>query len=97
LQNTSEILFREAITYWQNTNPTGIQLYEFIYAKAKTHGVLFNLSTAGHLIGAFPHTHAWIKGANSYPEKLSAGGWILEIQIKSLTQPFGAFYEGLLK
>ncbi|MDX1901225.1 MAG: M24 family metallopeptidase [Gammaproteobacteria bacterium] len=96
LKNISEILFQEASIYWKTENPTGIQLYEFIYAQAKKYNVLFNLSPAGHLIGAFPHTHAWTKGANIYPEKLAARGWILEIQIKSLTQPFGAFFEGLL-
>jgi Xaa-Pro aminopeptidase len=96
LQVTSEVLFQEATQYWKDENPTGIKLYEFVHARTKELGVLFNLSPAGHLIGAFPHTHAWTKGANTYPEKLSAGGWILEIQIKSLTQPFGAFYEGLL-
>ena len=96
LKNTSEILFQEGVRYWKNENPTGIELYEFITREAKHRDVLFNLSPAGHLIGAFPHTHAWTKGANTYPEKLTAGGWILEIQIKSLNQPFGAFYEGLL-
>ncbi|MBA3662060.1 MAG: M24 family metallopeptidase [Gammaproteobacteria bacterium] len=96
LKNISELLFQEALHFWRAQNPTGIKLYEFIYAQAQKYGVLFNLSPAGHLIGAFPHTHAWTKGANLYPEKLSAKGWILEIQIKSLTQPYGAFYEGLL-
>jgi methionine aminopeptidase len=96
LKNVSEILFQEATDYWQKENPTGIKLYDFIDAQAKNHQVLFNLSPAGHLIGAFPHTHAWTKGANTYPEKLVARGWILEIQIKSVTQPFGAFFEGLL-
>lgn len=96
LKHTSEILFHAAIEFWKTENPTGIQLYEFIYAQAKNYDVIFNLSPAGHLIGAFPHTHAWTKGANTYPEKLLAKGWILEIQIKSPTQPFGAFYEGLL-
>lgn len=96
LKNVSEILFQEAIKYWQTNNPTGIKLYEFIYSQAKKHEVLFNLSPAGHLIGAFPHTHAWTKGINTYPETLSSKGWILEVQIKSLIQPFGAFFEGLL-
>lgn len=96
LKDTSEMLFHDAIEFWKTENPTGIQLYEFIYAQAKNYDVIFNLSPAGHLIGAFPHTHAWTKGANTYPEKLLAKGWILEIQIKSPTQPFGAFYEGLL-
>lgn len=96
LKNVSEIIFEEAKKYWQIENPTGIKLYEFIHALAKKYKVIFNLSVAGHLIGAFPHTHAWTKGANTYPEKLTATGWILEIQIKSPTLPFGAFFEGLL-
>ena len=96
LKNLSEILFNEAVTFWKEMNPTGIQLYEFIHAQTKKYNVIFNLSPAGHLIGAFPHTHAWTKGANTYPEKLSANGWILEIQIKSPILPFGAFYESLL-
>jgi methionine aminopeptidase len=96
LKNVSEILFQEAIQYWKAENPTGIKLYEYIDHNAKKHGVIFNLSPAGHLIGAFPHTHAWTKGANTYPEQLSAAGWILEIQIKSMSQPYGAFYEGLM-
>lgn len=96
LKSVSEIIFQDAIKYWQAENPTGIELYEFIYSLAKEHNVLFNLSPAGHLIGSFPHTHAWTKGANTYPDKLVSKGWILEIQIRSLTQPFGAFYEGLL-
>ena len=96
MKDTAELLFKEGVQYWQNANPTGIELYEFIYAEAKKHQVIFNLSPASHLIGAFPHTHAWTKGANTFPEKLVKGGWILEIQIRSLTNPFGAFYEGLL-
>lgn len=96
LRNVSEVLFHDALNYWRSKDPTGIQLYEYIYLSAKKHNVLFNLSPAGHLIGAFPHTHAWTKGANIYPEILVPCGWILEIQIKSLSQPFGAFYEGLL-
>jgi len=96
LKNTSENLFAEAVEFWRSNHPTGIELYDFIYAQCKKHNVLFNLSPAGHLIGAFPHTHAWTKGMNIYPEKLVPGGWILEIQIKSINQPHGAFYEALL-
>lgn len=96
LRDVSEILFHDAVKHWRSENPTGIELYEFIYAQAKKYTVSFNLSPAGHLIGTFPHTHAWMKGANTYPDKLVSKNWVLEIQIKSLTQPFGAFYEGLL-
>lgn len=96
LKDVSEILFAAAIQFWRETNPSGVELYEFIVAEAAKHHVEFNLKPAGHLIGAFPHTHGWTKGANTYPEKLSAYGWIVEIQIKHRHLPFGAFYEGLL-
>lgn len=96
LREVSELLFHEALNYWQTYNPNGIQLYEFIQQQAHRYDVALNLSPAGHLIGEFPHTHAWKDGANTYPDILMKKCWIVEIQIKSLTQPFGAFYEGLL-
>jgi Xaa-Pro aminopeptidase len=97
LKNVSELLFRDAIQYWQDNNPTGIELYKFIHARAHENNVEFNLSPAGHLIGAFPHTHGWTKGANTFPESLNEYGWIIEIQIKCTSQPYGAFYEGILR
>lgn len=97
LKRVSELLFHEAINFWKQHNPTGIELYKYISARAYDHHVEFNLSPAGHLIGAFPHTHAWTKGGNTFPEPLKEYGWIIEIQIKSTSQPYGAFYEGLLQ
>ncbi|NDG05259.1 MAG: hypothetical protein EB121_07950 [Alphaproteobacteria bacterium] len=57
--------------------------------------VRFNLDPAGHLIGAFPH-RGWKEGLNNFPEAVVPGTWILEIQVRHPTLPFGAFYEDLL-
>ena len=95
LCDASASIFSKAHAYWCEQNPTGIALYEFIFAQAKQHQVLWNLDPAGHLIGAFPH-RGWKRGINHFPRTIDAGKWILEIQIKHPTLPFGAFYEDLL-
>lgn len=95
LQGASEQIFRDARDFWKSANPTGIVLYEFIHACAKKLGVIFSLDPAGHLIGSHPH-RGWKRGINHYPEKIEAGKWILEIQIRHPELSYGAFYEDLL-
>ena len=95
LQQASEAIFSEARQFWKQTDPTGIELYEYIQLLVEKMDVKFNLDPAGHLIGAFPH-RGWKKGINHYPEKVAAGCWILEIQICNVSQQCGAFYEDLL-
>ena len=92
---SSQTIFSEAVSFWQRQNPTGIALYEHIYGLARKFNVDWNLDPAGHLIGAFPH-RGWKRGINHYPEHIESGKWILEIQIRHKTLPFGAFYEDLL-
>lgn len=91
----SRTIFDEAVAFWQRTNPTGIALYEHIYQLAAAMDVAWNLEPAGHLIGAFPH-RGWKRGINQFPETVESGKWILEIQVRHKTLPFGAFFEDLL-
>lgn len=88
-------IFQEAKQFWQTHNPTGTELYKYIYQLADKMGVVWNLDPAGHLIGAFPH-RGWKRGINHYPEHIESGKWILEIQIKHSALPIGAFFEDLL-
>lgn len=92
---TSRRIFDEATQFWQHENPTGIALYEYIYQRAEALDVAWNLEPAGHLIGAFPH-RGWKRGINQFPETVESGKWILEIQVRHKTLPFGAFFEDLL-
>lgn len=95
LAEASQTIFEQTIEFWKATNPSGIELYEYVYALADKLGVKWNLDPAGHLIGAFPHK-GWKRGINHYPEKIEAGKWILEIQIRHPKLAVGAFYEDLL-
>lgn len=95
ITNTAEQIFREAREFWLSTQPTGEALYQFIYNRAEALDVAWNLDPAGHLIGAFPHK-GWKRGINHYPLPIEAGKWILEIQVRHKTLPFGAFFEDLL-
>lgn len=95
LRDASERIFKEARAFWQERNPPGIALYEFIHEAAGKRDVVFNLDPAGHLIGAFPH-RGWKKGINHFPQPIAPGCWILEIQIRHPELPYGAFFEDLL-
>ena len=95
LADASQTIFKQAVQFWKANNPSGIELYEHIYALADKSGVKWNLDPAGHLIGAFPHK-GWKRGINHFPEKIEAGKWILEIQIRHPELPIGSFYEDLL-
>ncbi|MFM9889692.1 MAG: M24 family metallopeptidase [Rickettsiales bacterium] len=91
----SQHIFTQARTFWHREQPTGIALYAHIYDLAERLGVDWNLEPAGHLIGAFPH-RGWKRGINHYPERVEAGKWILEIQVRHKHLPYGAFFEDLL-
>jgi methionine aminopeptidase len=95
LQQAGETVFRAAREFWKTGNPSGIALYEFIHAQARTMQLEFCLDPAGHLIGEFPH-RGWKRGINHFPETIEAAKWILEIQLRHPTLPLGSFYENLL-
>ncbi len=91
----SKRIFDEAVDFWKEVNPSGVQLYEYIYGLVLKFEVKWNLDPAGHLIGMFPH-RGWKRGINHFPEKVENGKWILEIQVRHPALPFGAFFEDLL-
>lgn len=95
LKTASERIFEQGRQYWETHNPTGIDLYQHIEQLAKEAGFQLNLEPAGHLIGSFPHS-GWREGLNHYAFPAEAGLWILEIQLRHPTEPYGAFYEAVL-
>ena len=95
LKHQSERIYNLAQEFWQKNNPTGIELYKHIYKLTEETDFLFHLNPSGHLIGSFPHK-GWKEGLHTYPYIPEAGHWILEIQIRHPTLPYGAFYEKVL-
>ncbi len=59
-------------------------------------GVKFFDNVDGHRAGDFPHQVFFRGGIAELDFKPGAGVWILEIQIRHPTLPFGAFYEDSL-
>lgn len=94
--------------YLANPGITGAELYAFAKAKSEKAGWLFGNSSAGHIIGEFPHAQipgnkdfARITALNTEPmQSLDGHGrpkhWILEIHLVDRTKTFGGFYERLL-
>jgi Xaa-Pro aminopeptidase len=91
-----KVLYQRVESIWQGGAVVGHALYEAARAEAGALGWELNLDIAGHRVGDFPHSvHAGgpLGGFDAVP---SPGLWILEIQIRHPTRPFGAFYEDLL-
>lgn len=96
LKYQSERIFKLGLNYWKKNNPTGIELYKYIYRLTEDAGYEFNLNPAGHLIGSFPHERWTKEGLGNYPYIPEPGMWVLEIQIRHPEKPYGAFYEAIL-
>lgn len=96
LKKQSKEIFDEARQFWLDNNPTGIELHQQIIEISKSKGFVFNLVPAGHLIGSFSHEAFSEGGIDTYPKNIEANHWILEIQIRHPSEPYGAFYESIL-
>lgn len=95
--NDCKTIFDIVKKKWKNESLTGEMLYEFAENKALERGWQLNLNGAsGHRIGDFPHALYYKGNLKSISNVPRADRWILEIQIRHPTEPYGAFYEDLL-
>lgn len=96
IAEAAKIIFHEVSDYWRKQKSRGPALYEFASERARILGYQLNLGSDGHRIGDFPH-HLFFKGAIiECEESLLPNAWILEIQLNSIHQKFGAFFEDIL-
>lgn len=90
------VLFDRVHNLWRAEHLSGAALYDYATKEAENMGWALNLDMAGHRLSDFPHS-AIHKGALAVaPYAPSSGLWVLEIQIRHPTRPFGAFYEDLM-
>ena len=89
---------------------TGEALYRYAKRAAEDAGSLFGNTSAGHIVGEFPHAkrvpgidrtqHGIKPGNNKRMRDVDANGnerfWILEIHLVDKTRTYGGFYERLL-
>jgi len=90
-------LHREVANLWKRERPTGEKLYAFAAERARALGWVLGLQEAnGHRLSDFPHAVHYRGGLAEVDFVPSPCAWMLEIQIRHPTAPFGAFYEDLL-
>jgi Xaa-Pro aminopeptidase len=89
-------LFNDVRMKWRNEGASGQVLYQFAEKRAHEMGWIFNLKVTGHRIGDFPHKAVHAGPLSSTPFKPTKDLWVLELQIRHPTRPFGAFFEDLL-
>jgi Xaa-Pro aminopeptidase len=83
-------------TKWLQEHLTGQALYEYADEAARSLGWQFYPEIAGHRLADFPHKalHSGTLAAAQFAP--AADLWVLEIQIRHPSRPFGAFFEDLL-
>jgi Xaa-Pro aminopeptidase len=94
--NDARAVFHAARRRWLAEGFSGRALYEFAAAEASRLGWVLNLDMNGHRISDFPHKAIFSGSLAEIDFAPSAGLWVLEIQIRHPTRPFGAFFEDLL-
>ena len=89
-------VFHSARRRWLADRLNGRELYDYAAAEAARLGWVLNLDMNGHRISDFPHKAIFGGSLAEIDFVPSAGLWVLEIQIRHPTRPFGAFFEDLL-
>lgn len=90
------IVFDRVKAIWNGGAVSGTALYEAAQAEAQKLGWVLNLDIKGHRVGDYPHSVHKGGQLGTLETPPSAGLWILEIQIRHPSHPFGAFFEDLL-
>lgn len=89
-------IFSDVRRHWKSGHAKGRGLYEHAQQRAKERGWLLNLSVDGHRLSEFPHHVLFRGGLSGIEYAPAADAWVLEIQIRHPSTPFGAFFEDLL-
>jgi Xaa-Pro aminopeptidase len=92
----AQLLFEQVKSIWHGGAVVGPALYAAAQAAASAMGWELNLDIKGHRVGDYPHAIHHGGRLADFDSVPSPGLWILEIQIRHPTEPFGAFYEDLL-
>jgi len=89
-------VFHAARRRWLADALSGRALYDLAAAEAARRGWVLNLEMNGHRISDFPHRAIFDGSLAQIDFAPAAGLWVLEIQIRHPSKPFGAFFEDIL-
>jgi methionyl aminopeptidase len=89
-------IFETVRRQWLVSQMTGKELYDFATKAAADLGWMLNLGLTGHRLSDYPHKAHYAGTLGSITVHPSPNLWILEIQIRHPSKPFGGFFEDLL-
>jgi methionyl aminopeptidase len=89
-------IFETVRRQWLATQITGKELYDFAVKAADDLGWILNLGLTGHRLSDYPHKAHYAGTLGAITVHPSPNLWILEIQIRHPSKPFGGFFEDLL-
>ena len=89
-------IFHIVRNQWRESGMTGKELYDFAKKTAADLGWSLDMELTGHRLSEFPHTAYYDGTLAAVSIRPSPNLWVLEIQIRHPTKPFGGFYEDLL-
>lgn len=94
--NAVRVLFDRVRAIWNHGAVSGRALYERAEEEARAMGWVLNLDIRGHRVSDYPHSVHRGGNLGDFDAEPGSGLWILEMQIRHPTRPFGAFHEDLL-
>jgi len=89
-------IFHIVRNQWLQSSMTGKELYDFASKTTADLGWILNMELTGHRLSEFPHSAHYDGTLAAVSIRPSPNLWVLEIQIRHPTEPFGGFYEDLL-
>ncbi len=81
---------------WQREGLTGEAMYRAAALESEARGWVLDPALSGHRVSDFPHSAQFDGALADMRFVPSPDLWILEIQLRHRSRPFGAFYEDLL-
>ena len=94
--NDVKNIFHAVRSQWLTSGMSGKELYDFASDTAADMGWVLNLELTGHRLSDFPHSAYYDGTLAAVSIRPSPNLWVLEIQIRHPTKPFGGFFEDLL-
>jgi Xaa-Pro aminopeptidase len=93
-----EEIFKSIADRFRSQGATGVELYAYAEKLAKKAGYsLVDDGARGHRIGDFPHAVYFRGNLKTLEKQVAPDRWILEVQLRHLSEPIGAFFEDILR
>jgi Xaa-Pro aminopeptidase len=89
-------IFHVVRNQWMSSGMNGKELYDFAFRTAADMGWVLNMELTGHRLSEFPHSAYYDGTLAAVSIRPSPNLWVLEVQVKHPTKPFGGFFEDLL-